>query len=189
MSPRPEDAPAEREPAVPAVRRWRRWLPLLGLVGAALLYGAVWQLPGRLPGRTVRGSLVVSRLDSGEWIEVQDGVEIPARARLRFAVRMEQPASVVIIGLNGERRATLYVPAVGTPPRVGPGLSTFTEQALDGVPGQELFLAEFCNAPLAPRTVVRAGERAVSVAAEPFRVETLDLGCSEARLRVRKEAP
>jgi hypothetical protein len=185
----PENDSAAPASAVPAPRRWRRRLPLLGLVVAALLYSAVWQVPRLLPRSVSRGVLVVSRLEGGEWIEVQDGVEIPARARVRFAVRLQQPASVVIIGLNAERRVTLYVPAVGAPPRVDPGLATFGEQALDGIPGEELFLAELCNTPLPTRTVLKAGERAVAVAGEPFQVETLDLGCSEARLRVRKEAP
>jgi hypothetical protein len=187
MPPRPEDAPSTREPAVRPAGRARRWLPLLLVVVAGLLYTAVWQVPGRLPRHVDRGALLVSRLESGEWIEVQDGVEIPARSRVRFAVRLDQPASVVIIGLTAERRATLYVPAAGFPPRVGPGLSTFTEQALDGVPGPELFLAELCNTPLPTATVFKAGERAVAAAGEPARVETLDLGCSEARLRVVKE--
>jgi hypothetical protein len=167
----------------------RPWLPVLVFAAAALLYASVWQLPALFSGRGPAGVLVLSRLEGGDWVELPDGVEVPARARVRFGVRLERPASVVLIGLNAEGRATLYVPASGSPPRLKAGPSTVGEQVLDGVPGTELFLAVLCNTPLAPDVIVKAGERAATAAGEPGRVQTLDLGCPEASLRLVKERP
>jgi hypothetical protein len=156
---------------------------------AALLYAGVWQLPRLVHARTEGGVLLLSRLEGGEWVELKDGVEVPGRARVRFAVRLKRPASVVLIGLNAEGRATLYVPASGSPPRLTEGTSAVGEQVLDGVAGPELFLAVLCNTSLAADVVVKAGERAAAAAGEPGRVQTLDLGCPEARMRLLKEAP
>jgi hypothetical protein len=172
----------------PLRRRGRRWLPVLVLLAAALLYAAVWRLPALFAARADAGVLLLSRLEGGEWVELQDGVEVPARARVRFGVRLRRPASVVLIGLS-EGRATLYVPASGSPPRLQEGTSTVGEQLLDGIPGPELFLAELCNTPLATSVILKAGERAAAAAGEPGQVQTLDLGCPEARLWLRKEPP
>jgi hypothetical protein len=176
-------------PPKPSLWRGRPWLPVAVLGAAALLYASVWKLPALFSGRAPAGVLVLSRLENGDWVELPDGVEVPGRARVRFGVRLERPASVVLIGLNAEGRATLYVPASGSPPRLKAGIFTVGEQVLDGVPGPELFLAVLCNTPLAPDVVVKAGERAAAAAGEPGRVQTLDLGCPEATLRLVKEAP
>jgi len=180
----------EEGAAVPAPRqpRARRWLPALVFLVAALLYTAVWQLPALISGRADAGVLVLSRLEGGEWVELQDGVEVPARARVRFAVHLRRPASVVLVGLS-QGRAKLYIPASGNPPRLKEGTSTVGEEALDGVPGPELFLAELCNTPLSPVVILKAGERAAAAAGEPGRVQTLDLGCPEARFLLTKEPP
>jgi hypothetical protein len=180
-----------QEGEAPAPRRWRGrpWLPFLVLGAAALLYASVWQLPAVFSGRPPAGILLLSRLEGAEWLELTDGVEVPGRARVRFEVRLQRPASVVLIGLNAEGRATLYVPAKGGPPRLKEGTSIVGEQVLDGVPGNELFIAVLCNTPLAPDVIVKAGERAAAAAGEPSRVQTLDLGCPEAHLRLRKESP
>ena len=167
-------------------RKW--WLPVVVLGAAALLYWTVWQLPVLFSARASAGSLFLSRLEGGEWFELTDGVEVPARARIRFGVRLSRPASVVLIGLNSEGRATLYLAAPGSPPRLGEGAALLGEQALDGVAGPEVFLAELCNTPLSPVVILKAGERAAAAAGEPARVQTLDLGCPEARFWLRKEA-
>jgi hypothetical protein len=177
--------------ATPSVqpRPRRRWLPFLALGAAALLYAAVWRLPALVGGRSETGSLLLFRLEEGKATELQQGVRVPARAQIRFGLRLRHPASVVLIGLNAEGRATLYVPASGKPPRVQEGMSILGEQALDGVAGPELFIAELCNTPLSPVVIVKAGERAAAAAAEPADLQTLDLGCPEARFRLLKEAP
>jgi len=167
-------------------RKW--WLPVVVLGAAALLYWTVWQLPVLFSARASAGILLLSRLEGGEWLELTDGVEVPARARIRFGVRLSRSASVVLVGLNNEGRATLYVPASGSPPRLGEGPSLLGEQALDGVGGPEVFLAELCNTPLSPVVILKAGERAAAAAGEVGRVQTLDLGCPEARFWLRKEA-
>jgi hypothetical protein len=172
----------------PRRRRGRRWLPILVLLAAALLYAAVWRLPALFAARADAGILVLSRLEAGEWLELQDGVEVPAQARIRFAVQLRRSASVVLIGLS-EGRAKLYVPTSGSPPRLQEGTSPLGEQLLDGIPGPELFLAELCNTPLSPAVILKAGERAAAAAGEPGQVQTLDLGCPEARFRLRKEPP
>jgi hypothetical protein len=171
----------------PARRRWA-WLPLLAFGGAALLYAAVWTVPHLLAARAGEAHLRLARWEGGEWLAVPEGVEIPARARVRFTLQLDGPASVVLIGLNAQRRATLYLPSSGPAPRVGPGTALLAEQALDGVGGPELFLAVLCNTPLPAGTVVKAGERAVAAAGQPGGVATLDLGCREARVLVRKDA-
>jgi hypothetical protein len=174
----------------PSRGRWRRWLPVLVLGAAALLYWLVWHLPALFSARPSGGALLLSRLEGSEWLELTDGVEVPARARIRFGVRLSRPASVVLIGLNSEGRATLYVPASGSPPRLKEGTTLLSEQALDGVGGPEVFLAELCNTPLSPLVILKAGERAAAAAAgESGRLQTLDLGCPEARFLLRKEAP
>jgi hypothetical protein len=173
----------------PSRGRGRRWLPVVVLGAAGLLYWAVWQLPALFSARSATGTLLLSRREGGEWLELTDGVEVPARARIRFGVRLSRPASVVLIGLNSEGRATLYVPASGSPPRLKEGTSSLGEQALDGVGGPEVFLAELCNTPLSPVVILKAGERAAAAAGEPGRLQTLDLGCPEARFWLRKEAP
>ncbi len=185
MPPRPEGV------APPAPRRWGGpwWLPALVLAAAALLYAGVWQLPGLVHPRAEGGILLLSRQEGGEWVELAEGVEVPGRSRVRFAVRLQRPASVVLIGLNADGRATLYVPASGIPPRLKEGTTTVAEQVLDGVAGPELFLAVLCNTPLAADVVVKAGERAAAAAGAPEGVQTLDLGCPEARFRLLKEAP
>jgi len=55
------------------------------------------------------------------------------------------------------------------------------------MPGPELLLAVLCNTALPPATVVKAGERAAAAAPEPAQVQTLDLGCPEARFRIVQE--
>jgi hypothetical protein len=172
----------------PSRPRARWWLPVLVLGAAGLLYSVVWHLPALLPAHSASGSLFLSRLEGGEWVELQEGVEVPARARIRFGVRLNRPASVVLIGLNGEGRATLYVPATGNPPRLQEGTSFLAEQTLDGVGGPEVFLAELCNTPLSPVVILKAGERAAAAAGEAGRLRTLDLGCPEARFSLQKEA-
>jgi hypothetical protein len=172
----------------PIRRRGRRWLPVLALGAAALLYTAVWQLPALVSTRANVGSLLLSRLEGGEWVELQDGVEVPAQARLRFGVNLSREASVVLVGLNAEGRATLYVPSSGSL-RLPKGASVLGEQALDGVAGPEVFLAVLCNTPLSPIVILKAAERAAAAAGEPSRLKTLDLGCPEARFSLRKEAP
>jgi hypothetical protein len=176
------EAPSARQ------RRTFRWLLLLVFTVAALLYATVWQLPAILGGRAADGFLVLSRLEGGEWVEMQDGVEVPALSRMRFAVRLRHPASVVLIGLS-EGRAKLYVPTSGNPPRFQEGTSSVGEAALDGIPGPELFLAELCNTPLSQAVILKAAERAAAAAGEPGRVQTLDLGCPEARFLVHKASP
>jgi hypothetical protein len=176
-------------PPEPLPRKRGFPFPALALVAAACLYAGVWQLPRLFSKRAEGGTLLLSRLEGGESLELQDGMEVPARARLRFSLRLAHPASVVLIGLNAEGRVTTYVPTSGTPPRVHEGTSVLGEQVLDGVPGPELFLAELCNTPLSQAVVAKAGERAAATAGEPGRVQTLDLGCPEARLLLRKEAP
>ena len=175
------------EAEAPRPRRGRRWLPLLGLAGAALVYALVWQGPAlfsrRRPDTAV---LLVSRLDGGTWVPVLEGSEVPARARLRFALRLARPASLVLIGLNAEGRSTLYVPSAGGPPRLAEGTSSVAEQALDGVAGPELLLAVLCHTPLAPSVILKAAERAAAAAESPARVQTLDLGCPEARFLLHK---
>lgn len=173
----------------PSRGRGRRWLPVVVLGAAGLVYWAVWHLPPLLSARSSAGTLLLSRLEGGEWLELADGVEVPARARIRFGVTLSRPASVVLIGLNSEGRATLYAPASGTPPRLKQGTSPLGEQALDGVGGPEVFLAELCNTPLSPVVILKAGERAAFAAGESGRLQTLDLGCPEARFWVRKESP
>lgn len=177
------------KPSAPTPRRRWRWLPFLALGAAALLYAVVWRLPALVGGRAETGTLLLFRLEGGKAVELQQGVGVPARARIRFGVKLRHQASVVLIGLNAEGRATLYVPASGAPPRVQEGTSTLGEQALDGVVGPELFIAELCNTPLSPVVIVKAGERAAAAAAEPGELQTLDLGCPEARFRLLKEAP
>jgi hypothetical protein len=186
---RADEVPGSPRVAAPRRPSRRRWVPLLVLVAAPLLYAAVWRLAKRIRPQTASAVLLVSRLEGGEWVDVTDGVEIPARARVRFAVRLDRPAAVVLLGLNAALGATLYVPASGSPPRVEAGTSVLGERVLDGLPGPELFLAVLCNTPVPAATVVKAGERAAAAAGEPDRVQTLDLGCPEAHLRVRKEAP
>lgn len=173
--------PARRAPG-------RRWVPLLGLAGALLVYLAIFQVPSLLPRGPVPGKLLVSRWESGEWLEVQDGVEVPAGARVRFSVVLERTASVVILGLRPDRRVTVYVPAQGPAPRAGPGTVAVGEAVLDAVPGPELLLAVQCNAALAPETVAKAAERAAAAVSEPVQVQTLDLGCPEARFRIVQSA-
>jgi hypothetical protein len=169
--------------------RGRRWLPLLVLAVAALLYAGMWRLPALVGGRSETGTLLLSRLEGGEAVGLTEGLHVPARARIHFGVELSRPASVVLIGLNAEGRATLYVPTSGDPPRLGKGTSSLGEQALDGVAGPELFLAVLCNTPLSPLVILKAGERAAAAAAEPGDVQTLDLGCPEAHFRLLKEAP
>jgi|GEM_PF-5431431 len=184
MSRQPEAA----EAAAPRPRRRRRWLPLLGLGGAALLYALVWQGPGLLSRRRPGAStLALSRLEGSAWVNVPDGAAVPARARVRFAVRLLRPASLVLIGLNAEGRSTLYVPTAGGPPRLAEGTFTVAEQALDGVGGPELFLAVLCHTPLAPSVILKAAERAAAAAESPSRLQTLDLGCPEVRFLVEKQ--
>jgi hypothetical protein len=79
------------------------------------------------------------------------------------------------------------VPSSGSPPRLSEGTSTVGEQALDGVAGPELFLAVLCHTPLAPSVILKAAERAAAAAEAPGQVQTLDLGCAEARFLVRKQ--
>jgi hypothetical protein len=172
----------------PSRGRGRRWLPVAVLGVAGLLYWAVWHLPALLTARAATGTLLLARLEGGEWLELTDGVEVPGRARIRFGVRLSRPASVVLIGLNSEGRATLYAPASGSPPRLEAGTSALAEQSLDGVGGPEVFLAELCNTALSPVVILKAGERAAAAAGEAARLETLDLGCPEARFWLRKEA-
>jgi hypothetical protein len=168
--------------------RERRWLPLLGLAGAALLYVLVWQGPALFSRRRLEVSaLVLSRLEGSTWVPVEEGAEVPARARMRFAVRLPRPASLVLIGLNAQGRSTLYVPNAGSPPRLSEGMAAVGEQALDGVAGPELFLAVLCHTPLAPSVILKAAERAAAAAESPAQVQTLDLGCPEARFLVRKQ--
>jgi hypothetical protein len=171
----------------PVRRKARRWLPLLAFGGAALLYLGVWRLPALVAARVSTGTLLVFRLEGGEWMELQDGVEVPAKARVRFAVKLSQAASVVLVGVNSEARATLYVPS-SEGLRLAPGTSVLGERALDGIAGPEVFLAELCNTPLSPTVILKAAERAAAAAGEPGRLRTLDLGCSESRLSIRKEA-
>jgi hypothetical protein len=180
-----DGAPEAPRPA----RRRRAWLPLLGFAGAALLYAAVWTAPQLLTSRAGEAHLRLSRLEGSEWLPVPEGAEIPARARVRFTLQLDVPASVILLGLNAQRRATLYLPSTtGPAPRVGSGTAVVGEQQLDGIGGAELFLAVLCNTPLPAATVVKAGERAVAAAGQPAAVATLDLGCREARLLVRKDA-
>jgi hypothetical protein len=171
----------------PVRRHRRRWLPVLALGVAALLYTAVWQLPALVSNRANVGTLLLSRVEGGEWVELQDGVEVPALARIRFEVKLSQAASVVLVGLNAEGRATLYMPSSGSL-RLPAGTSILGEQGLDGVGGLEVFLAELCNTPLSPVVILKAGERAAAAAGEPNALKTLDLGCPEARFSLRKEA-
>jgi len=169
-------------------RRWRRWLPVLGLLGAALLYATVWQVPALFAGRSrAGGALLLQRAQGDGWVSVSPEAPVPARARVRFAVRVVQPASLVLVGLNAEGRATLYVPSSGGPPRLLAGTSSVGEQQLDGVPGPELFLAVLCNTPLSASVILKAAERAAAAAETPAMVQTLDLGCPEARFLVVKQ--
>jgi len=169
-------------------RRGRRWLPVLALVGAALLYATVWQVPALFARRRPEApALLLQSFEGGAWVSVPNGARLPARARVRFAVHTERPASLVLVGLNAEGRATLYVPNAGGPPRLVGGTATVGEQALDGVAGPELFLAVLCHTPLSPSVVLKAAERAAAAAEAPARVQTLDLGCPEARFLVEKE--
>jgi hypothetical protein len=182
MSSREETPAAQTPPAR------KRWLPLLALGVAALLYAGVWRLPSLLQGHTETGKVRLFRVEGGKAVELKQGEGVAARARIRFAVELLRPASVVLVGLNAEGRATLYVPSSGDPPRVGPGTSTLGEQALDGIAGPEVFLAVLCNTTLSPAVILKAGERAAAAAAEPRDVQTLDLGCPEAHFWLRKEA-
>ena len=181
MSPQPTGA--KEEP-----RRWRRWLPVLGLLGAALLYATVWQVPALFGRRSLEGgALLLQRAQGAAWVSVPPGALLSARARVRFAVRLVQPASLVLVGLNAEGRATLYVPSSGGPPRLAAGTSSVGEQELDGVAGPELFLAILCHTPLSASVILKAAERAAAAAEAPSRVQTLDLGCPEARFLVVKQ--
>ncbi|MGO9830261.1 MAG: hypothetical protein ACLPJH_08970 [Myxococcaceae bacterium] len=168
-------------------RRGWRWLPVLGLVGAALLYATVWQMPALFSRRRPEApALLLQSLEGGAWVPVGEGARLAARARVRFAVHAERPAFLVLVGLNAEGRATLYVPSAGGAPGLVRGNSTVGEQALDGVAGPELFLAVLCHTPLSASVVLKAAERAVAAAEAPGRVQTLDLGCPEARFLVQK---
>ena len=179
---------ASEEDAVRGRPRRRRWLPVLGLLGAALLYVTVWQLPARFARRGPEAmALSLERAVGTAWVQVAPGASVPARARLRFSVRLERPASLVLLGLNSEGRATLYVPSSGGPPRLAAGASTVGEQALDGVAGPELFLAVLCHTPLSPTVILKAAERAAAAAETPSSVQTLDLGCPEVRFLVEKQ--
>lgn len=182
---RREEAPKAE---TPRLGRRRRWFPLLGLAGAALVYALVWQGPALFSRRRPEVSaLVLSRLEGGAWVSVPEGAEVPARTRVRFAVRLQRPASLVLIGLNAEGRSTLYVPSAGRPPRLATGTTSVGEQDLDGVAGPELFLAVLCHTPLDPSVILKAAERATATAESPTRVQTLDLGCPEARFLVHKQ--
>jgi len=181
--------PASRDSEPPRRARGRRWLPLLALAFALVVYVAIFQVPALLPSGPAAGKLLMARWESGDWLEVQEGVEVPAGARVRFTVVLERPASVVLLGLAPNRRVTLYVPAAkGSPPRVDAGTTPVGEAVLDAVPGPELLLAVLCNSALSPETVVKAGERAAAAAPEPIQVQTLDLGCPEARFRIVQAA-
>ncbi|HXX32395.1 MAG TPA: hypothetical protein VEJ89_16960 [Myxococcaceae bacterium] len=181
--------PPSRSGTEPAGRRrGARWLPVLVLALALLTYGALFWLPSLFRRPAPSGTLRLARWESGGWLEVEEGVPIPPRSRLRLTVVAEREASVVILGLDAARRATLLVPATGTPPRVGPGTTVVGETVLGAATGPSLLLAELCNTPLPTATVVKAGERAVAAAPQAVEVETLDLGCPEARFRIVQQA-
>ena len=167
----------------------RRWLPLLGLGGAALLYVTVWQLPALVGGLHRETSELRAQLHTaaGGWVEASPGASLPGQARVRFRVWLERPASLVLIGINSNGRATLYLPQSGVPPRLEAGLSMPAEVTLDGVEGPELFVAVLCHTPLSASVVLKAAERAAAAAETPSHVQTLDLGCPEAHLLLRKE--
>jgi hypothetical protein len=174
----------------PALLRRLRLLPLLALVAAALLYTAVWHLPALFNARQSEGTLLRVELRQGnDWVPLRDGAEVAPRGHLRFWVNLQQPASVVLVGLNALGQSTLYAPGPGSLTRLPAGTSLLAEQTLDGVEGPELFLAELCHTPLSPSVVRKAAERAMATVEEPNQVPTLDLGCPEARLLLRKQPP
>ncbi len=178
----------DAEAASMGKRRRGRWRPALALVGAALLYATVWQVPALFARRRPEApALLLQRLEGGAWVPVPKAARLPARARVRFAVHTERPAFLVLIGLNAEGRTTLYLPSAGGPPGLVGGTATVGEQALDGVAGPELFLAVLCHTRLSPSVILKAAERAAAAAEAPARVQTLDLGCPEAHFLVEKE--
>lgn len=173
-------------------RRWSRG-PLIALGGALALYTTLWLLPWHLKPSPGHGTLAVLRADERGNVEpVTDGGGVPARSRVGFAVSVTRDASVVVIGLSAPGRSLLYSPTFGTPRRIHPGARSVLPDrpALDGIPGNERFVAVFCNTPVPAATVVKAGERALQAAGgDPEAVQTLDLGCSEAFAAVRKLPP
>lgn len=159
--------------------------PLLALAGAIALYVALWVIPWRLHPSTGQGALGVYQVgQEGRLEPLGEGAPLTAGTKVAFAVSTEREASVVVLALS-PRRARLVspgMPATGAVERIRPGGPTVLPDrpSVDGPPGLVRFLAVFCRSALPPETVLKAGERALSVGqGDPDAVHTLDLGCGE----------
>jgi hypothetical protein len=175
------DTPRPSNPRRRAVRG-----PLFALAGAIALYVALWVVPWRLKPSTGQGALRVYQVrQDGRLDPVAEGGALPAGSTVAFGVSSEKEASVVILALH-PRRVFLVspsTPATGAIERVRPGGATVLADrpTVGNFPGVVRFLAVFCKSALPPETVLKAGQRALSVGkGDPDAVRTLDLGCGEA---------
>jgi len=182
-------------PSTPRRRALRG--PLIALAAAIALYVALWVIPWRLHPSTGRGGLDVYQVgQEGKLTPLAEGASLPAGTKVAFGVSSEREASVVILALHPRQvfLASPSMPATGAIARIHPGGPTVLPDrpAIDGPPGLVRFLAVFCRSALPPETVLKAGQRALSVGqGDPDAVHTLDLGCGEAfaSARVVAKAP
>ena len=183
------DTPRPSHPRRRAVRG-----PLFALAGALALYVALWVIPWRLHPSTGQGGLRVYQVgEEGRLEPVPEGGPVAGGSRVAFGVSSQREASVVVLALQPRRVLLMSpsAPATGAIERVRPGGPTVlaARPVIDGAPMPVRFLAVFCKSALPPETVLKAGQRALTVGqGEPDAVRTLDLGCAEAFAGVRVTA-
>lgn len=126
---------------------------LVAGIGIALAAGlALFIVPALLKppdGERVKGSdpeLVVYRHREGRVEKVNDGDTLKAGDALRFEVVLPRPSHVVILGVDGARTVTPYVPAAGVATVLSAGRHALPEAVkLDAVTGEERVVATVCE--------------------------------------------
>jgi len=184
-----------------AAARRRARPPRLRIVGAlsALAAGAAALVLALRPAappppssvRTKGGlqlELVARHADGRVERVLPEAVLHPGEA-IRFRISSDADGWLAVVGVDGARQVTPYVPPSGRCPRTAPARDRLLDGSviLDDTLGVERIFASLCPREVAVAEVVAAARRALDQAGgDPAHVGDLGIGCRQASVLIRK---
>jgi hypothetical protein len=116
----------------------------------------------------------------GHQVRARSGDRVHAGDRVQLAYSTSTPVFLVVVGVDGTKRATVYYPEGEVPNRVEPGSEVELpfSLVLDATPGAETFVAVACGEARLPKEIAQT----VEAAGAGFELP----GCDVATLRLEK---
>lgn len=195
----PVPSPAAPRADTRRARRLPRHFALAGVLAAAAFVLVIrsGDDAGRTPGNArdvrIKGELalgVVVQRPSGETERLASRAELRAGDVIRFELAHAGPGHAAVVGIDGRRTVSVYIPQQGGPPPFLASAGTTVLPGairLDDAPGAERLFGLLCAETISNDRIKEAARaRLAAAAGRPEQIKTLGLPCAEASFLVTK---